>query len=262
METKPNPAIKQVLFAIAAVAGVWTLFHLIWNLIVKSTADDYWGYALLVLFVVSVVVAFVAFARERASFALAGPTERFPEPATAKFFLATEGASAMWFVVRMYVGSEWLLAGLAKVQEGFGGAAIKGFALGALGKTGGPNPSVQGWYAWFLQHIVIPNAGVWAFAITWGEVAVGLGLLVGALTGIAAGFGVLMNLNYLLSGTVSINPVLGILGLFLVLAWRVSGWIGLDRVLLPAIGLPWKPGPILAGMLDSMRTSTRLPAAG
>ena len=58
------------------------------------------------------------------------------------------------------------------------------------------------------------------------------------LTGIAAGFGVLMNLNYLLAGTVSINPVLGMLGLFLVLAWRVAGLIGLDRWLLPILGLP------------------------
>lgn len=262
MNTKPNSAVQQVLMAIAAVAGLWTLFHLYWNFIAKSTADDYWGYALLVLFVVSVVVAFVAFAQERAALTSTGAAERFPEPATAKFFLATEGAGAMWFVVRMYVGSEWLLAGLAKVEEGFGGAAIKGFALGALKKTAGPNPSVQGWYAWFLQHMVIPNAGVWAFAITWGEVAVGLGLLVGALTGIAAGFGLLMNLNYLLAGTVSINPVLGVLGLFLVLSWRVCGWIGFDRVLLPAIGLPWKPGPILGEVLGTTRTHSNVHAAG
>jgi thiosulfate dehydrogenase [quinone] large subunit len=64
----------------------------------------------------------------------------------------------------------------------------------------------------------------------------------GILTGIAAGFGILMNMNYLLAGTVSINPVLGVLGLFLCLSWRVCGWIGIDYWLLPALGLPWKPG--------------------
>jgi thiosulfate dehydrogenase [quinone] large subunit len=51
-----------------------------------------------------------------------------------------------------------------------------------------------------------------------------------------------MNLNYLLAGTVSINPIVGAFGLFLVLSWRVCGWIGGDRWLLPALGLPWKPG--------------------
>ncbi len=146
----------------------------------------------------------------------------------------------------MSVGAQWFLAGWEKVIApsvwGTSGVAIKGFVAGALAQTSGAHASVQGWYAWFLQHIVLPNAGFFSFIITWGEVAVGLGVLFGVLTGIAAGFGVLMNLNYLLAGTVSINPVLGMFGLFLVFSWRVCGWIGLDRVLLPAIGLPWKPG--------------------
>jgi thiosulfate dehydrogenase [quinone] large subunit len=59
------------------------------------------------------------------------------------------------------------------------------------------------------------------------------------LTGIAAFFGVFMNLNYLLAGTVSVNPVLGFLGIFLVLAWRVAGYYGVDRYLLPLLGTPW-----------------------
>ena len=103
-------------------------------------------------------------------------------------------------------------------------------------------PAVQGWYAWFLQHLVLPAAGFFSLLVTWGEVAVGLGILFRALTGIAAGFGVLMNLNFLLAGTVSTNPILGMFGLFLCLSWRVCGWIGIDRWLLPTLGLPWKPG--------------------
>jgi thiosulfate dehydrogenase [quinone] large subunit len=106
-----------------------------------------------------------------------------------------------------------------------------------------------------LQNVVLPNAGLWSFLITWGEVAVGVGLLVGALTGIAAGFGVLMNLNYLLAGTVSINPVLGVMGLFLVIAWRVAGLIGLDRWLLPLLGLPWKPGTVFRSSPPAVRPS-------
>ena len=145
----------------------------------------------------------------------------------------------------MYVGAEWFLAGWDKVISptwGSSGKSVAGFVAGALKLTGGDHPAVQGWYAWFLQNIVTPNAGLFSFLVTWGEVAVGLGLLLGILTGIAAGFGVLMNMNYLLAGTVSINPVLGILGLFLCFSWRVCGWIGIDSLLLPALGLPWKPG--------------------
>lgn len=231
---------------IVLIAGVWTLFHLIWEL-AKRTADDYWGIALLFLFIVALIVAFMQYSSERPALLRSTPNERFPEPAIAKFFLASEGADAMWFVVRMNVGAEWLLAGWEKITSpvwGTSGKALSGFVAFALTKTSGPNPAVQDWYAWFLQHFVLPNAGLFSFLVTWGEFAVGLGILVGALTGIAAGFGVLMNLNYLLSGTVSVNPVLGMFGMFLVFSWRVCGLVGLDRWLLPALGLPWKLGSL------------------
>ena len=54
-----------------------------------------------------------------------------------------------------------------------------------------------------------------------------------------ATFGTLMNANYLLAGTVSTNPLLFILGTWLVLAWRVAGYYGGDRYLLPLLGTPW-----------------------
>jgi thiosulfate dehydrogenase [quinone] large subunit len=53
-----------------------------------------------------------------------------------------------------------------------------------------------------------------------------------------------MNLNYLLAGTVSTNPILLILQLFLILAWRVAGWYGLDRWALPSLGTPWQKGKL------------------
>ena len=229
---------------IAIIAGAWTLFHLIWNF-AGQTTDDYWGIALLILFALALILAFVQFTQEQSTLKAASSNEKFPEPAISKFFLASEGSSALWFVVRMDVGAQWLLAGWEKVNSpawGTSGKALSGFATFALTKASGANPSVQGWYAWFLQHIVLPNAGFFSFLVTWGEVAVGVGVLLGILTGIAAGFGVLMNMNYLLAGTVSINPVLGMFGLFLVFSWRVCGWIGVDHFLLPALGMPWKPG--------------------
>jgi len=91
---------------------------------------------------------------------------------------------------------------------------------------------------------VLPNISFFLLLITWGEVAVGLGVLPGALIRIAAGFDVLMNVNSLVAGTVSINPIIGTYTLFLVLAWRFCGLIGLDAWLLPLLGLPWKPEKI------------------
>jgi thiosulfate dehydrogenase [quinone] large subunit len=53
-----------------------------------------------------------------------------------------------------------------------------------------------------------------------------------------------MNVNYLLAGTVSINPILFVIAILLMLAWKTAGWWGLDRWLLPALGIPWRPGVV------------------
>lgn len=119
------------------------------------------------------------------------------------------------------------------------GTAVAGFAKGALAKAQ-EGHDVTGWYAWFLENVTIPNARIFSFLVAWGELLVGLGLIVGLLTGIAAFFGGLMNASYLLAGTVSSNPVLFIIATWIVLAWKVAGWWGLDRWALPALGTPWQ----------------------
>jgi len=94
------------------------------------------------------------------------------------------------------------------------------------------SPDTPGWYVWFLQNIVQPNAGLFATLVALGEFAVGLGLLVGLLTGIAAFGAVFLNANFVLAGALGSNPALIVLGTLLALAWRNAGWIGLDRGLL------------------------------
>jgi thiosulfate dehydrogenase [quinone] large subunit len=75
--------------------------------------------------------------------------------------------------------------------------------------------------------------------VAYAEFTVGLLLLLGAFTGIAAFAGAFLNWNFLMAGTASVNPVMLVLSILLVLAWKVAGWFGLDRWLLPALGTPW-----------------------
>ncbi|QBD79985.1 DoxX family membrane protein [Ktedonosporobacter rubrisoli] len=181
-----------------------------------------------------------------------------PSPLT-RFLFTDTYAAWVWLFVRLYVGYEWFTSGWSKLTgyslkftsfgqaEGggswifsqHGSSAIKGFALGALKKSLGENPSVQDWYAGFLHQVVLPNPVVFSYIITFGELLVGIALILGILTGIAACFGCFMNLNYMLAGAVSINPILGGLGILLILAWRVAGYIGLDRFIVPLLGAPW-----------------------
>lgn len=181
------------------------------------------------------------------------------EPPIARFLFADTRMAWLWLIVRLYVGYEWFTSGWDKLTGhsiaigSFGeaskggpwvfgshdGAAMKGFVTGALAQATGAHPNVQGWYATFLQNVVLPNTTVFSYIVTFGELCVGLGLILGILTGIAAFFGVFMNLSFLLAGAVSINPVIGTCAIFLVLAWRVAGYYGGDRYILPLLGTPW-----------------------
>jgi thiosulfate dehydrogenase (quinone) large subunit len=158
--------------------------------------------------------------------------DQFQEPRWARFLFASTTAAWLWLVVRLYMAYIWIPAGWEKVTSGewlFGdGAPVAGFVGKAIADPGTPS-----WYASFLQGVVQPNAGLFATLIALGELAVGLGLLVGLLTGIAAFFGVVMNANYVLSGVLSSNPVMIVLGALVMLAWRNAGWIGLDRWFIP-----------------------------
>lgn len=174
-----------------------------------------------------------------------------PDPPIAALLFSDRRLAPLWLVIRLYVGWQWLSAGWGKLTGSesswvgpAAGKAMTGFVQGALKATAGPHPSVQPYYAWFLQHLVLPNAGAWSYAITFGEILVGLGLIVGLFTGIAAFFGGLMNANYLLAGAVSTNPALFILATWIVLAWKVAGYWGLDAFALPWLGVPGHAGKL------------------
>ncbi|THF70090.1 DoxX family protein [Deinococcus sp. Arct2-2] len=167
-----------------------------------------------------------------------------PEPYLTQLLFANPRLALLWAILRVYVGYEWLTAGWGKVTNPAGiwvgekaGTAVTGFLKGALAKTTGEHPDVPGWYAWFVQHVALPNATVFSYLVAYGEALVGIALIVGLFTGLAAFFGGVMNASYLLAGTLSTNPLLFILATWLVLGWRVAGYWGLDRWVLPKLGV-------------------------
>lgn len=158
----------------------------------------------------------------------------------AHYFTADKASAPLWFVVRLYLGYEFFMAGWTKLMNPvwFGsdaGAALQGFVQGALSKTTGAHPDVFTWYASFLQSTVLPHLVTWSNAVVLGELAIGLGLIVGLFTGTAAFFAFFMSLNFLLAGTVSVNPVLIVAAFGIILAHRVAGYWGLDRYASPLL---------------------------
>lgn len=173
-----------------------------------------------------------------------------PDPPVVQRLFSSTRFAWLWTVVRIYVGWAWLTAGLGKVANPAwidGGTAVRGFWARAveIPEVGSPVITYD-WYRTFLQYLLDGGHYSWMGpAIAWGEVFVGLGLLLGALTGFAALFGALMNFNFMLAGSASTNPVMFLLAILLILAWKVAGWYGVDRWLLPMLGTPWRSGTLV-----------------
>lgn len=158
----------------------------------------------------------------------------------------------LWLMVRVWLGVRWVEAGWHKTREEAwtgGGMAVKGFweRVVAIPEQGRP-PIAYDWYREFLEFLLRNELhGVFGVLIAYGEVLVGVAFIVGAFSGIAAFGGVLMNWSFMLAGTASANPVLGIVGLAVMVAWKTAGWWGADRIILPCVGAPWSRGALFGG---------------
>jgi len=172
------------------------------------------------------------------------------DPPFARFLFSDTRMAPVWLMVRLFVGFSWLDAGWHKIIDAgaktnyiIDGQGILAFWQRIVAIPAAPAKPVIGYdfYRSFIQFMIENHwEGFFGKLIAFGETAVGLGLIFGAFVGIAAVGGAFMNLNYMLAGTVSSNPVLLLLGFLLVLAWKTAGFIGFDRYLLPLLGTPWR----------------------
>jgi thiosulfate dehydrogenase [quinone] large subunit len=153
----------------------------------------------------------------------------------------------VWLVVRVWVGYQWITASLHKFEDPkwvVTGEALKAYWMNAVKIPAQGRPLISfDWYRDFLNFLLANESYTWfAKLVTYGEMLVGIGLIVGAFVGIAAFFGALMNWSFMMAGSASTNPVLFLLAVLLIMAWKVAGYFGLDYYLLPLLGTPWKPG--------------------
>lgn len=170
------------------------------------------------------------------------------DPPVAQALFGSTRWAWIWLIARLYVGYTWLSSGLGKLgNPGWvqSGEALKAFWERAVAIPDAPaRPAIAfGWYRGFLQALLDSGSYTWfSKLVVAGEILIGLALLLGMFTGIAAFFGGFMNWNFMMAGSASVNPVLFFLAVLLVLAWKTAGWWGLDRWLLPLLGSPWQPG--------------------
>ncbi|MDE3112678.1 MAG: DoxX family protein [Chloroflexota bacterium] len=151
----------------------------------------------------------------------------------------------VWLPLRLYLAYTFIESGTAKLTNPAWmqtGTALRGFWQNAVAI--GAHPVITyDWYRSFIQEMLGAQAYVWfAKVVAVGETTVGIALLLGAFTGIAAFTGGFLSWNFIMAGTASVNALVFAIATWLVLAWKTAGWIGVDRWLLPALGTPWHRG--------------------
>lgn len=173
----------------------------------------------------------------------------FRDPPFLRSLFGDPAWAWLWLLIRLYLGAQWIEAGWNKLLDPKwmqSGAALKGFWARAVTVPEGGRPLIVfDWYRDFISFLLNEGHYVWfAKVISVSEFAVGIALVLGVFVGFAAIGGAFLNWNFMMAGSASSNPVLVILALLLVMAWKTAGYIGIDRWLLPALGTPWQPGAL------------------
>jgi len=169
------------------------------------------------------------------------------DPPLAQFLFSDTRMAVVWLVVRVLIGWEWIDAARGKLGDPTWmqtGEALRGFWEQAvqIPESGRP-PIAFDWYRNFIQGMIDSGSYTWfAKLVAVGELAVGVLLIIGAFVGVAAFFGAFMNFNYIMAGSASSNGLLGLGAVLLILAWKTAGYYGLDRFILPKLGMTWQGG--------------------
>lgn len=169
------------------------------------------------------------------------------DPPFVKALFTDVRFSVLWLVVRVWLGLQWVQAANGKIgneawtETGF---ALRGFWQNAVAIPESGRPAITyGWYRDFLQSMLDAEAYTWfAKVIAYGEMLIGIALIIGAFVGIAAFFSAFLNFNFMLAGSASSNPVMFLVALALIFAWKIAGFIGADYFLLNWLGTPWNRG--------------------
>ena len=222
-----NRSIAGVVGGIAAVL----LFYLV-NPWVNPEPGSTINQTVTVGFWISFLVLLVILFQERNQ--PGGETIEIEGPAFTRFLFGNSKAGLFWLPIRLYPRLLLARGRLSQVRRRRLDRR-RCLAPRLLGAGGGdPRGRPAGDHLRLVSRVppdALDNgAEQWmGWVITFGEMAVGIGLLIGLLTGFAAFFGAVMNMSFLLAGSASTNPVLFTLAIGLMLAWKVAGYYGVDR---------------------------------
>jgi thiosulfate dehydrogenase [quinone] large subunit len=158
---------------------------------------------------------------------LIGNPSKIETPRALRWLQQSKASALVWTAMRVWLGVMWIQAGVAKLwgaeNPAFmhnGGAGVAGFASHGV--------AAYSWWASFLHSFVVPNAGWIGVVVAVSEFAVGICLVLGFLTPLAALVSLALLFTYVMSGTASVCAFYALFAIVILAMWRTSSWIGAD----------------------------------
>lgn len=139
--------------------------------------------------------------------------------------------SSFWLsIIRITIGGLWIKSGVQKVLDGKFTEKIEGTIAYLL------SGDVPGWFVTLFETYVTPNAALWAQIVQWGEIAIGILLIIGLFVNLAVLVGIVFNTTFFFlaswssPSTWSLNLLLIVIQVVLLLA-SGSKAISIDKKL-------------------------------
>lgn len=107
----------------------------------------------------------------------------------------TQKTSLLYLAIpRIFVGYHFISVAIPKLTHGFtGGEELPAQLLKSVARD------PIGFHRAFIQGFVLPHAGFFSYLVPYGELAIGISLVLGCLVRVSSFFGAFHNLNILLA---------------------------------------------------------------
>ena len=143
---------------------------------------------------------------------------------------ASKLAALAWTAMRVWLGVMWIQAGSAKLWGAEAAGFIRNNGAGVAGFATHGTPAYS-WWGSFLHSFVVPNAGWIGVLIAVAEFAIGVALVAGLFTRIAALGSLALLFTYVMSGTASVCAFYALFAIVILVMWRTASWIGADGLI-------------------------------
>jgi thiosulfate dehydrogenase [quinone] large subunit len=139
-------------------------------------------------------------------------------------------AALAWTAMRVWLGVMWIQAGVAKIWGAEAAGFLHNNGAGVAGFAAHGTPAYS-WWGSFLHGFVVAYAGALGVLIAVAEFAIGIALVAGLFTRLAALGSLALLFTYVMSGTASVCAFYALFAIVILVMWRTSSWIGVDGMI-------------------------------